>query len=99
MTNSLEINTVTRRVITSMRTRSRMTTSRGMADMTRMVAMGTATMHTGSSSIMTATIRNDKTTTTCGDWTHRIAIAWAVLRYTHDLGSLSMCAAGDRSAV
>lgn len=40
----------------------------------RMVATGTATMGMESSSIMMVTIRNDKTTTTCGDLSHRYVL-------------------------
>lgn len=85
----------------SMITRSRMTTTRatGMAGRIRMVAMGTARMNMDSSIIMTATIRNDKTTTTCGDLTHRIA-GVAVVRFKHFLGSTTEHACGrGRSTV
>lgn len=79
MTTSRAISTVTRRVVTSMRTRSRMITSRDVVTATmkgkvRMVATGTATTGMESSSIMMVTIRNDKTTTTCGDLSHRYVL-------------------------
>lgn len=79
MTTSRAVSTVTRRVVTSMRTRSRMITSRDVVTATmkgkvRMVATGTATTGMESSSIMMVTIRNDKTTTTCGDLSHRYVL-------------------------
>lgn len=96
-TNSRAISTVTQRAIMSMTIRSRTTTSKegdmaGIMNMAMMVAMGTARMHMGSSNIMTATIHNEKTMTkiACGDLTHRITKAWAVVRFTHGQGLMEV---------